>query len=352
MMQDNRFVPISIEFQHHDYLFDDFPFEIKFAYCKSAPYVNTDDSLNNIAKNRFEEELFLSETGAGNITYYPNQSELLILAKLYRDKELYTLIDDEVVCIKDNSLLYPFIARFKEGFSRGYFELKNNLEIEKDKQSVFNIAVMNGKSGLDTAYEVHNFNGHNIKFLSDELIYESGVKTGRNYRAWQIILDSPYLHIQLFRESEVLIPFYRWHLEREIEKNLPNDGWGVRKGLEILLTLDIDPKLLEKAEKKMLMYGSLKPAVRGGDKEKEFKLIKDATPKEAKIIEAFKVEMAKPLVKKESTALSNLGRRTDLGIVGKNDKNRTDQIRVILQEFGVIKKKSDSISEKSEKMSL
>jgi hypothetical protein len=334
-MQDNRFVPISSKFQHHDYLFDDFPFEIRFAYRSFAPYVNTDDSPN-IAKNRFEEETFLSETGECEIIYYPNQSEFLILAKLYRGKELYTLIDDEVVCIKNNSLLYPFIARFAEGFLRGYFELKNNLEIEKDKQSVFNIAVMNGKSGLDTAYEVHNFNGQNIKFLSDELIYKSGVKTGRNYRAWQIILDNPYLYIQLFRESEVLIPFYIWHWEREIEKNLPNDGWGERKGLEVLLTHDIDPKLLEKAKRKMLMYGSLKPKVASNG----VKLIKDATPKEAQIIEAFKVEMAKPLVKKESTALSNLGRRTDLGIVGKNNKNRTDQIRVILQEFGVIKKRA------------
>jgi hypothetical protein len=260
MMKVNKFIPIDKKYTDPDYVNDIQPFEIRFAFNSFAPYLGIKNGKKYPYNQRFVENKFNSETGSGDIMYYPNYVEDGEFMKLYKHKELYLLIDDEIVCIDNNSLLYPFIERFAEGFTKGYFEVKNNLEIENNEEKVFNIAINESLSGLDTAYEIHDVEGHYIKFLSDKLIFESGVKTGRNYRAWQVILDKPHLYIQLFRQSELLIGYYRWSLEYEIERKTPNDVWGRKKGLEILLKHDIEPQLLEKEENKMLAYGSLKPA--------------------------------------------------------------------------------------------
>lgn len=332
MMQDSKLTPIDEKYRSPDYVNDIYPFEIRFAFNSFAPYVN-----RNLFSDRFAENVFRSETGAGDIIYYPNQIEDSILMSLYRKKELYALIDAEIVCIKNDSLIYPFMALFQQGFTKGYFELKNNLEIENKEKIVFNIAINESLSGLDTAYEVHNFNGHNIKLLSDELIFESGVKTGRNYRAWQVILDKPHLYIQLFRESENLVSFYRWNLDYETKRQDQRDSWGRKKGLEVLLTHDIDSKLLEKVEQKMLNYGSLEPAVASVENVKEIKDILKANDKHRDIInmydDLFRIHKDQKLV------LAKMGRSKDLnvGTETSSDKNRTDMITKILRGYGRIK---------------
>ena len=67
---------------------------------------------------------------------------------------------------------------------------------------------------------------------------------------------------------------------------------------------------------------------------KEFKLIKNATPKESKIINAFIIETEKPRMT-QATALNNLEKSTDLGIGGNVPKNRKKQIHDILKSFGL-----------------
>ena len=112
MMQDKKFIPIDEKYRHPDYVNDIYPFEIRFAYNSFAPYSFIRDGRKLPYIQRFVENTFKSETGAGDITYYPNIAEDDTLMKLYKEKELYTLIDDEIICIDNNSLLYPFIARF------------------------------------------------------------------------------------------------------------------------------------------------------------------------------------------------------------------------------------------------
>ena len=95
----------------------------------------------------------------------------------------------------------------------------------------------------------------------------------------------------------------------------------------------------------------LSPQVNGKGK-KEFKLIKDATLKETRIINAFKNEMDKPRMT-QATALNNLKERTDLGVGGENPNNRKKQIHDILKSFGLaLKKNNENKSEKGEKISL
>jgi hypothetical protein len=327
MMQDSKFIPIDKKYTDPDYVNDICPFEIRFAFNSFAPYSFVKDGKKYPYIQRFESN---SETCSGE-TMYPNDAEYGRIKRLYYQKELYTFIDDEIVCIDNDRLFYTFIERFKEGFERGYFEIKNNLEIENNAQTVFNIAVNESLSGLDTAYETHNY----IKFLSDDLIFKSGVKTGRNYRAWQIILNKPYLYVDFFRKSEPLIGYYRWSLEYEIEKQTPFDAWGKKKGLEILLRYDIDPQLLEKVEKKMLDYGSLKLSVAVGDG--EIKDILKANDKHRNIINRYDDLLR--IHKDQKFVVTKMGRSRDLnvGTEKSSDKNRTDMITKILRGYGRIK---------------
>ena len=326
-MQYNRFVPISNDFQNADYVGDAFPFEIRFAYNSFAPNLTQ-------RRLRFEERTFKSETGSGDIIYYLDQLQESILMNLYRKQELFTLINDEVFCVKNNSFLYPFMASFAEGFTRGYFELKNNSEGETVERNVFNTAIRGSLCGLNNAYETYFHNGENKKFLTHELMNESGVKMGGNYKAWQIILDNPFLYLELFRTTEDLIGFYRWNLEREIEREDQRDTWGIKKGLEILLTHDIDPKLLEKVEQKMIEYGSLII-----EDKKKIKDILKANKKDKGI--ANRYAQLIEIHKNQKSVLSIVGRSIDLnvGTEKSSEKNKTDSIKRTLKSYGIILEK-------------
>jgi hypothetical protein len=85
-------------------------------------------------------------------------------------------------------------------------------------------------------------------------------------------------------------------------------------------------------------YVKLTPAPSAKVK-KEFKIIKDANSKETRIIDAFNQEMNKPRMT-QATALNNLSNRIDLGIGGKDPKNRKKQIHDTLKSFGIAIRKN------------
>ncbi len=214
------FIPIQT-----DFLFDRVPFEIAMSYSFPVPDIeNFRYRYIRVQRNNF---FFYSE-----YISWSNFTEHLEAGKLF-DEELNKLSFEN---------LDPYFNIYADGFIKGYTEFDNRINnttkiFKNDTPAINKIYeyAISSIGGL-TCYNSKVKNKKIYDIVTKDLWYEAGIKEGEKYRAWVLIIDSPFQYLDLFRNA----PYFETYCRRAYkfwENKQGGEGWKERLS-KILLDFD------------------------------------------------------------------------------------------------------------------
>lgn len=148
--------------------------------------------------------------------------------------------------------IIPYFEAYSKGFLDGYFEFENEVKDlnQAFNQNSFTLETISKEirteakpfSGRGYFYKTNNTGEAPIPIIRKDLLYDGGLKVGRNYKAWFYIIKNSKAFVPFFREF-----YFQWFkiYEDEFKKENshdPNFSTGLQKVIEEIEALNLISK--------------------------------------------------------------------------------------------------------------
>lgn len=107
-------------------------------------------------------------------------------------------------------LLLFYHNGFLAGLTEFETELTNTSYLSRSDKAMQRKVFLEVKGNITASLGfIYTSNDDNNNILSEAYLFNNGLRTGRLYKAWSLIIENPSLFLELFRTDEKVIDFYK-----------------------------------------------------------------------------------------------------------------------------------------------